>query len=86
MCSIFLLQLMFVCSLRVVMERPYWRNEEILAELEGLNITEVINFGIDQLLMDPGTGQRNTDSGTTLLCFVHGNVDDTQVCSHVHVT
>ena len=68
------------------MERPYWRNEEILTELEGLNISEVTNFGINQLLMDPGTRPRRIDSGTTLLCFVHGNVDDTQVCGHVHVT
>ena len=69
------------------MERPYWRNEEILAELEGLNVTEVIDFGINQLLMDPdGTRPRRTDSGTTLLCFVHGNVDgNVEVLSSWHI-
>lgn len=60
------------------MERPQWRNEEILAELEELDITQIIDFGIGQLLMDPmESGQ--TGAGTTLLCFVHGNVDKTQV-------
>ena len=56
--------------LRVVMERPYWTNEEILAELEGLSLTQVVDFGSGQLL---------TGSGTTLLCFGHGNVDEMEV-------
>ena len=57
------------------MERPYWRNEEILAEVQGLDLTQVVNFGIDQLL---------NGSGTTLLCFGHGNLDATTVCMHEH--
>lgn len=52
------------------MERPYWRNEEVLAEIKGLNFTQVIDFGVDQLIQG---------SGTTLLCFTHGNVNETQV-------
>ena len=75
---------MFVCSfcqhlcisLRVVMERPYWRNEDILAELKGLNISEVIEFGVGQL----GAVDPQSAGGTTLLCFAHGNVDSSQVC------
>ena len=55
------------------MERPYWRNEEILAEVQGLDLTQVVNFGTEQLL---------NGSGTTLLCFGHGNVDATMVCMH----
>ena len=51
---------------RVVMERPYWRNKEILTELQGLNMTQVVDFGIDQLL---------NGSGTTLLCLAHGNIN-----------
>ena len=66
----------FYFSLRVVMERPYWRIEEILAELKGLNISEVIEFGVGQLeAVDPQSA-----GGTTLLCFAHGNVDSSQVC------
>lgn len=60
---------MFYCGKindRVVMERPYWRNEEILRELQGLNLTQVVEFGIDQLL---------NGAGTTLLCLAHGNID-----------
>ena len=57
---------------RVVMERPYWRNEEILAQLQGLNLSQVVDFGIDQLL-------HATGSGTTLLCLGHGNVNATTV-------
>ena len=60
------------------MERPFWRNEEIVAELEGLNVTDVIDFGINQLLADPHTAP-STATGSTLLCFAHGNVDDNQV-------
>ena len=52
------------------MEHPFWTNEEILAELQGLNVTELVNFGSGQLL---------TGSGTTLLCFVHGNVNEDKV-------
>ena len=58
---------------RVVMERPFWRNEEILVEVQGLNLTQVVDFGIDELL---------DGSGTTLLCFGHGNVDVMMVCIH----
>ena len=47
------------------MERPYWTNEEVLTELRGLNLTELVDFGIDRLI----------SSGTTLLCFAHGNID-----------
>ena len=47
------------------MERPYWTNEEVLTELQGLNLTELVDFGIDRLI----------SSGTTLLCFAHGNID-----------
>ena len=57
------------------MVRPYWTNEEILAELEQLNITQVINFGIDKLL---------NGYGTRLLCLAHGNVDQNQVKGHHH--
>ena len=57
------------------MERPYWRNEEVLTELQGLNLTQVVDFGIDKLLQATGLG-------TTLLCLAHGNVDaTTAVCS-----
>ena len=55
---------------RVVMERPYWTNEEVLAELVGLNFTQVLDFGINELL---------TGAGTRLLCLAHGNVDVNQV-------
>ena len=55
------------------MEHPYWRNEEVLAEVEGLNVTQVINFGIDELLKG---------AGTRLLCLAHGNVDQKQVQGH----
>ena len=55
-----------------------WRNEEILAELEGLNVSEVVDFGISQLLADPRSAP-STATGTTLLCFAHGNVDNNQV-------
>ena len=58
---------------RVVMEHPYWRNEEILAEVQGLDLIQVVDFGIEQLL---------NGSGTTLLCFGHGNVDAMMVCMH----
>lgn len=51
------------------MERPYWRNEEVLAEVEGLNVTQVVNFGIELL----------HGAGTRLLCLAHGNVDQDQV-------
>ena len=52
------------------MVRPYWTNEEVLAELEGLNLTQVVDFGINELLIG---------SGTRLLCLAHGNVDQDQV-------
>ena len=52
------------------MERPYWTNEEVLAELVKLNITQVVDFGINELLQG---------SGTSLLCLAHGNVNDVQV-------
>ena len=52
------------------MERPYWTNEDILTELQGLNLTQVVDFGVNQLL---------SGSGTTLLCFGHGNIDATTV-------
>ena len=52
------------------MERPYWTNEEVLSELLGLNLTELVNFGSRQLL---------TGSGTTLLCLAHGNVIEDEV-------
>ena len=52
----------------VVMERPFWRNEEILTELQELNLTQIVDFGIDQLIDATG-------SGTTLLCLAHGNID-----------
>jgi secreted Zn-dependent insulinase-like peptidase len=54
---------------RVVMERPYWTNEEVLTELRGLNLTELVDFGIDRLV----------GSGTTLLCLAHGNINATTV-------
>ena len=54
------------------MERPYWTNEEILTELQGLNLTELVDFGIDRLV-------HATGSGVTLLCLGHGNVDATTV-------
>ena len=57
------------------MVRPYWTNEEILAELEQLNMTQVINFGIDKLL---------NGYGTRLLCLAHGNVDQNQVKGRHH--
>lgn len=66
---------MIVINDRVVMERPYWRNEEILAEVQGLDLTQVVDFGIEQLL---------NGSGTTLLCFGHGNVDAMTVCMYEH--
>ena len=53
---------------RVVMEHPYWRNEEILVEVQGLNLTQVVDFGIDRLILAIG-------SSTTLLCLAHGNID-----------
>lgn len=52
------------------MEHPYWTNEEVLTELLGLNLTELVNFGSQQLL---------TGSGTTLLCLAHGNVNEDEV-------
>ena len=59
------------------MERPFWRNEEVLMELLGLNLTELVDFGSHQLL---------TGSGTTLLCLVHGNVNENEVCVHIIIT
>ena len=56
------------------MERPYWTNEEVLAELVKLNITEVVNFGINELLHG---------SGTRLLCLAHGNVNDDKVKDYI---
>ena len=50
------------------MERPYWRNEEVLTELRGLNLTQLVDFGIDRLV-------HATGSGVTLLCLAHGNID-----------
>ena len=54
------------------MERPYWRNEEVLAEVQGLNLTQVVDFGINRLV-------HATDSGVTLLCLGHGNVNASTV-------
>ena len=54
------------------MERPYWTNEEVLTELRGLNLTELVDFGIDRLIQPTG-------SSTTLLCLGHGNINATTV-------
>ena len=59
------------------MERPFWQNEEILMELLGLNLTELVDFGSHQLL---------TGSGTTLLCLIHGNVNEDKVRVHIIIT
>ena len=55
------------------MERPYWTNEEILAEVQELNLTQVANFGVDRLV-------HATGSGVTLLCLGHGNINNDTVC------
>ena len=59
-------------DIRVVMERPYWRNEAVLTELRGLNLTRLVDFGIDRLV-------HATGSGVTLLCLAHGNINATTV-------
>ncbi|MCG8620685.1 MAG: hypothetical protein MJE68_01620, partial [Proteobacteria bacterium] len=48
----------------------YWTNEEVLTELQGVDLTELVDFGSHQLL---------TGSGTTLLCLAHGNVNENEV-------
>ena len=50
------------------MERPYWTNEQLIAELEGLEHTDVVDFGLRQIL-----------NNATLMCFAHGNVDQQNV-------
>jgi len=52
---------------RVVLEQPYWRHWELLSEVEGLDLDQLVHFA-DSLLSD-----------ITLLCFAHGNLDQSQV-------
>ena len=54
------------------MERPYWRNEEILAEVQELELPQVVDFGLGTLI-------HATGASTTLLCLAHGNINDTTV-------
>ena len=60
--------LMFLLDLhRVVLEQPYWRHWELLSEMEGLELDQIVQFA-DNLLSD-----------ITLLCFAHGNLHQSQV-------
>ena len=54
------------------MERPYWRNEEILAEVQELELLQVVDFGLETLI-------HATGASTTLLCLAHGNINDATV-------
>ena len=53
------------CS--VVLERPFWRHWELLSEMESLELDQIAQFS-DTLLSD-----------ITLLCFAHGNLNQSQV-------
>ena len=56
----------------VVMDRPRWKNWQLIEELQNPNITiDVVLNHMRTLLA----------AGSTLLCFTHGNVDKAEVKS-----
>jgi len=56
----------------VVLEQPYWRHWELLSEMAGLDLDQIVHFA-DTLLSD-----------ITLLCFAHGNLDQFQAVNYTH--
>ena len=60
------LPVIILCS--VVMERPYWKNWQVLAELREITIEDVITHATTDLFSD-----------ATVLCFAHGNLNESQV-------
>ena len=58
------------------MERPSWHNWQILHALQNNSVTTDLLFNhVQTLLADM----------SSLLCFVHGNANRSQVHVHVHV-
>ena len=61
----------FLC--RVVLERPYWRHWELLSEVKKLGLEEISSFA------------NNLLSNINLLCFAHGNVNQSKVSVRLSV-
>lgn len=62
---------MYVClylSHSVIMERPYWTNEQIITEMEKLDLQNVLDFADSSLL-----------TNLSVTCLAHGHVDSTTV-------
>ena len=58
---------------RVVLERPYWRHWELLSEVKKLGLEEIEPFA------------NNLLSNINLLCFAHGNVNQSKVSVRLSV-
>ena len=58
---------------RVVLERPYWRHWELLSEVKKLGLEEIESFA------------NNLLSNINLLCFAHGNVNQSKVSVRLSV-
>ena len=63
--SIYSIRFSFLISLySVVMERPFWTNEQIIAEMEDLTLSSVLDFAHHKLLTQ-----------LSVTCLAHGHVD-----------
>lgn len=52
----------------MLLDQPYWTNEAILQNLEGLNLDAILDFGNSSLLGD-----------LSVVCLVHGSISDDTV-------
>ena len=59
------------CS--VVLERPYFKYWQLLAELANVTLDDVLRHATEHLFAD-----------TSLLCLLHGNLNASQVHIHFH--
>ena len=50
------------------MERPYWKNDQVVHHMKNLTVSDIESFAITELL-----------DNLTLLCFAHGNIDKQNV-------